>query len=92
MSAEELAALAGDPDWCANYDFNDIPWFLAEVRCLRAALAEYADRSRWQFVAVPLANGNVRLCATFDGGWGVADAALLADAVAARLTGAQEAP
>lgn len=43
---------------------------------LRAALAQYAHRQRWQSLAVPLANGNVQLWAAFDGGWGVAEAAL----------------
>lgn len=56
-----------------------VPQLIAEVRRTRAALGEYADRSRWQSVAIPLTNGNVRLCATFDGGWGVADAALATD-------------
>lgn len=54
----------------------DLQDYADEVARLRVALEAYADRSRWQSVAVPLTNGNVRLCATFDGGWGVADAAL----------------
>lgn len=48
----------------------------AENTRLRAALGAYADRARWQTVAYPLANGNLGLASIFDGGWGVADAAL----------------
>lgn len=42
LAEEELAALAGDPDWCANYDYNDIPGLLAEIRRLREVEAAVA--------------------------------------------------